>query len=75
MVTNWNRVPVMMDLVFASRIVAVTPEYLTALARQGKFPAVKIGSTWRVEKTALMEYCGLREAQEERTRRPTNETA
>ena len=57
--TSWDEVPVLMDLVYAARLVGYTPEYLQVLCKPGRknrFPAGKIGNQWRVEKEALMNY-------------------
>ena len=58
--TSWDDVPVIMDLVYAARIVGVTPERLRAFSQPNycgvRFPAGKVGGHWRVSKEALMEY-------------------
>ena len=57
--TSWDEVPVLMDLVYAARLVGYSPEYLLVLCKPGRknrFPAGKIGSQWRVEKGALIQY-------------------
>lgn len=55
-VYDWNNVPIVMDLAMAGRIVSMSPEYLKKLAQQGKFPAIKVSSQWRVSKASLLEY-------------------
>lgn len=47
-ITNWNEVPVMMDLAFAARILAINVDYLSRLCKQGKIPAHKVGNQCRI---------------------------
>ena len=54
--TNWDDVPIIMDLLLASRIVGQSAEYLKKRAQCGSFPAYKEGNQWRVSKEALMEH-------------------
>ncbi len=55
-ITNWDEVPVVMDLPIASRIVGQTVESLKIRSRKGEFPAFKEGTEWRVEKDVLRAY-------------------
>ena len=55
-ITDWNDVPIIMDLVMAGRIVGLTPDRLRLLSRRGEFPATRAGVEWRVEKDDLVEY-------------------
>ena len=57
-VTSWEEAPVVMDLLFAARIVGQSPEYLKKRAQRGEFPAFKEGNEWRVRKSALMIHVG-----------------
>jgi len=54
--TNWDDVPVVMDLPYAARILALTPETLIKRAKAGKFPAYKEGKVWRVRKESLTAH-------------------
>ena len=54
--TNWDEVPIVMDLPMASRIVGSTPESLKRRALNGTFPAYKEGKNWRIEKDQLRAY-------------------
>ena len=55
-ITDWNQVPVVMDLPFAARIMGKSPESLKARCIKGDFPAFKDGKLWYVEKAALRAY-------------------
>jgi len=57
--TDWADVPIVMDLIYASRIVGVSPEYLKKRAQKGDFPAYKEGNQWRITKDALMRHVGV----------------
>lgn len=56
---NWDMVPIVMDLAYASVILRKTPENLKKRAQRGEFPAVKDGRDWRVTKEALRKHLGL----------------
>lgn len=49
-ITNWNDVPVIFDLAFASILCGKSVVRLRQLASKGLFPAYKIGNEWRVRK-------------------------
>ncbi len=53
--TNWDDVPVLMDISIAACIVGCNCDYLRRLAKEGQFPAKKFGRMWRVEKDELRE--------------------
>lgn len=55
-VTNWDEVPIVMDIVMAARIVGQTPESIKHKCQQGLFPAYKEGKEWRIEKDLLKAY-------------------
>jgi len=54
--TDWDDVPVVMDLPYAARILALTPETLIKRAKAGTFPAYKEGKVWRVRKESLIAH-------------------
>ena len=54
--TRWEDVPVIIDLPYVSMLVGLTYEYLTTLCKKGKLPAFKIGNSWRVEKSDLIDW-------------------
>ena len=55
--TNWNQVPVVMDLEIACIILNRGYEALKKDAREGRFPAFKNGvKKWAVRKDDLLEY-------------------
>lgn len=56
LITDWDQVPIIMDLPLAARIVGKSPETLKKLAQRGGFPAYKDGKFWRVTKEALLEH-------------------
>jgi|LSQX01.3.fsa_nt_gb excisionase family DNA binding protein len=64
-VTDWNDVPVLLDLPYAARIVGMSAEYIKRLSNAGKFPAVKVGNSWRVNRDDLMVYVGAKKAEQE----------
>ena len=59
-VTDWNTVPVVIDMIYASRIVGQSAEYLKKRAQRGTFPGYKEGNEWRVSKDDLMEHIASR---------------
>lgn len=54
--TNWNDVPLIMDLPTVSSLVGLNPNYLAILARKNELPAFKVGDSWRVDKEDLLCY-------------------
>ena len=55
-VTNWDDVPVVMDMPFAARILGVTNDSLVKRCQRGTFPGFKEGKLWRVTKEALLQH-------------------
>jgi len=54
MLTEWNQVPIIIDLPFASRLLGVTVECLKKRAQRGTLPgAFRCGGVWRVDKNRL----------------------
>lgn len=64
-VTDWNDVPVLLDLPYAARIVGMSAEYVKRLSIAGKFPAVKVGNSWRVNRDDLMAFVGAKKSGEQ----------
>ena len=58
MITNWDDVPVVMDLTMAARVLGITERHLAVQCREGTFPACKIGRFWRINKRDLMRMLG-----------------
>lgn len=55
--TNWNQVPIVMDLQTACIILNKSYDRLKKDSRQGKFPAFKNGDRkWAVSKDDLLAY-------------------
>ncbi|MCL2821553.1 MAG: helix-turn-helix domain-containing protein [Oscillospiraceae bacterium] len=56
-VTNWEQVPVVIDLPFAARILGQSIETLKKRSQRGELPgAFKAGRDWRINKDALRSY-------------------
>lgn len=62
-ITNWEQLPIIFDLPMASLLVGIGEERLRQLSRAGKFPARKIGNSWRVDRESFKHWW---EGQEER---------
>lgn len=55
--TNWNQVPIVMDLQTACIILNKSYDFLKKKSQQGKFPAFKNGEReWAVTKDDLLSY-------------------
>ena len=59
LVTEWSRVPVMMDVAMASVILGKNPDTLRRAILRGDFPARKVLGEWRIRKDDLMAYLGF----------------
>ena len=56
-ITNWDQVPVVIDLPFAARILGQSIETLKKRSQRGELPgAFKAGRDWRVNKDVLRSY-------------------
>jgi len=56
-ITDWEQVPVVIDLPFAARILGQSIETLKKRSQRGELPgAFKAGRDWRVAKEALRKY-------------------
>ena len=58
-ITDWDDVPVVMDLTMVSRIIGMTTRTLKSYCAKGTIPAAKVGGEWRVNKRDLMRHLGL----------------
>lgn len=55
-ITNWEDVPVIMDVPFVARLLGFTPDKISRKCAKGEIPAHKIFSKWRINKDELIEY-------------------
>lgn len=53
--TDWSRVPLVLCIDQAAVLLQMTPENLRKLCRQGKIPAMQLGSEWRISKDSIRE--------------------
>lgn len=51
--TEWGRVPLLLTIDQAAILLQCTPENLRKLCRQGKVPAMQLGSEWRISKDSI----------------------
>ena len=54
--TNWDSVPVMFDLPYASMLTGKTYDTLLRMFKAGKFPAHRIGRQIRVDKEEFIQW-------------------
>ncbi len=59
-VTDWNDVPVVIDVAYVANIIGMSYENTRRLIKNGDIPAVKVGLEWRISKEALMAYLGVK---------------
>ena len=57
-ITDWDEVPVTMDVALTATIIGKSYEATRRLAAKGRLPATKVGSEWRIDKGALMRQLG-----------------
>lgn len=57
-ITDWNEVPLMMDIPLAARLLGKSPEWTKKKAQSGELPAIKVGEEWRIPKSKLRQYLG-----------------
>ena len=55
-ITSWDQIPLVMDLPLACVLLGKSYEGLKKSCQQGKFPAFKCGTEWRVLKDDLIAY-------------------
>jgi len=49
-------VPVIIDVPYVARLLALNVDYTTRLAQRGVLPAHKIGKLWRFDKEEIRQY-------------------
>lgn len=54
--TNWDDVPVFIDLPYLSNLLGVTYDRVKTMAQNGEIPAKKIGKLWRIKKEDLLKW-------------------
>ncbi|WP_449074563.1 helix-turn-helix domain-containing protein [Ruminococcus sp.] len=59
-ITNWDEVPVCIDIPYAARLLRFNTDYTSRLAAKGKIPARKVGNSWRIDKDELKELINPR---------------
>lgn len=55
-IINWDEVPVIIDVPYVARLLALNVDYTTRLAQRGILPAHKIGKLWRFDKEEIRRY-------------------
>lgn len=58
-ITDVSQLPIILSIPVMSATGAGSAPYLRKLCREGKLPATKLGSDWRVSKAAFCEYFNL----------------
>ena len=59
---NWNQVPVVINLPFVAVILKANPEVVRRYLASGKLKGFKVGKEWRINKSDLMDFVGVKEA-------------
>ena len=54
-----SHLPVLIDTAQAAEIMSVNPRTVTRMCADGQIKAVKVRGTWRVNRDALLAFCGL----------------
>ena len=55
-IVNWDEVPVIIDVPYVARLLALNVDFTTRLAQRGVLPAHKIGKLWRFDKEEIRQY-------------------
>ena len=55
-IVNWDEVPVIIDVPYVARLLAMNADYVTRLAQKSKIPAFKAGRLWRFRKDEIEQY-------------------
>ena len=55
-ITNWDDVPLFMDLPYAARLFGISVDCLKKKAQKGIVPAAKIFDQWRISKEDAQQY-------------------
>lgn len=61
-VHNWDEVPVVINLPFVAVILKANPEVVRRYLASGKLKGFKVGKEWRINKSDLMDFVGVKEA-------------
>lgn len=61
-VYNWDQVPVVINLPFVAVILKANPEVVRRYLASGKLKGFKVGKEWRINKSDLMAFVGVKEA-------------
>lgn len=64
--TDWQDVPVMMDVPAAARVLGRNPEVVRRAIQQKRLPGIKVGGGWLVRKDQLMAHLGYAQWEIER---------
>jgi len=55
-ITNWDDVPVIMDPVYAARLLGLTPTRVREMCRNSEIPCTRFGKLWRICKGDLQSF-------------------
>lgn len=55
-ITNWNDVPVVIDIPMAARLLGFTVDVITRKCKKGEIPAHKVFNQWRIDKDELVQF-------------------
>ena len=58
-VTDWDDVPVIIDLPYLARLLGVTYDTAKRLCATGQIEAFKVGKQWRIARDAVMRHAGI----------------
>jgi len=62
--TNWDEVPIVVDIPYISLLLGVHPETIRRQLASGKLKGFKVGTDWRINKDDLGEYIGINNKKE-----------
>lgn len=54
-ITNWDDVPVIIDVPYAARLYGINADRACRLCRAGKLPAFKVGKLWRLRREDVIK--------------------
>ena len=55
-ITNWNDVPVVIDIPMAARLLGFTVDVITRKCKKSEIPAHKVFNQWRIDKDELVQF-------------------
>lgn len=64
--TDWQDVPVLMDVAAAARVLGCTYQSVVKALQQGRLPGQKVMGGWRIRKDQLMAHLGYAQWEIER---------